>query len=59
MEHLKLMDIRKHEIDNILCAGNFREKLEALTTVALGIIQISHTPLYISYSPSIHKILLS
>lgn len=30
-EHLNLMDVRKHEIENVLALQNAREKLEALT----------------------------
>ncbi len=34
MEHLEMMDIRKHEVENILCVDNYKEKLEALTSVS-------------------------
>ncbi len=30
IEHLELMDIRKHELENIQCIRGYKEKLEAL-----------------------------
>ncbi len=37
MAHLDLMDIRKHEVENILCDKNFKEKIEVITLIGTGV----------------------
>ncbi len=32
LEHIQLMDIRKHEVENILCIDGYEEKLRTLAT---------------------------
>ncbi len=33
IEHLELMDIRKHELENIFCIKGYKEKLEFLSSI--------------------------
>ncbi len=34
IEHIRLMDVRTHEVENILCDDDYEEKLKVLTSVA-------------------------
>ncbi len=40
MAHLDLMDIRKHELEKILCDKNYKEKIEIITSMGTSVTVI-------------------